>query len=84
VNWVSWAGRDPHREYLLKIDEWFHELEEEMLREIARRVEAGGAELGDRGAVWTYLTTDEPFDRWKREMARRLPFAIAAYWGMGA
>ena len=84
VNWVSWAGRDPHREYLLKIDEWFHELEEEMPREIARRVEAGGAELGDRGAVWTYLTTDEPFDRWKREMARRLPFAIAAYWGMGA
>jgi hypothetical protein len=29
-------------------------------------------------------STDQPFGRWKRELARRLPFAIAAYWGMGA
>jgi len=51
--------------------------------EIARRVESD-EELADRGAVWTYLTTDQPFGRWKRELARRIPFAIAAYWGMGA
>jgi preprotein translocase subunit SecA len=84
VHWVSWGGRDPHREYLLKIHDWFRELEEALPEEIARRVESDGAELVDRGAVWTYLTTDQPFDRWKREFARRLPFAIAAYWGMGA
>ena len=52
--------------------------------EIARRVESNGAEMGDRGAVWTYLTTDQPFGRWKREIARKLPFAVVAYWGMGA
>jgi preprotein translocase subunit SecA len=84
VHWVSWSGRDPHREYLLKIDEWFREMESALPEEIARRVESDGAEMVDRGAVWTYLTTDQPFDRWKREFARRLPFAIAAYWGMGA
>jgi preprotein translocase subunit SecA len=84
VHWVSWAGRDPHREYLLKIDEWFRELDAGMDAEIARLVESGVPEPPDRGAVWTYLTTDEPFDRWKRQVARRLPFAIAAYWGMGA
>jgi hypothetical protein len=52
--------------------------------EIARRVESDGAGIIDRGAVWTYLTTDRPFNRWKHDLARRLPFAIAAYWGMGA
>ncbi len=84
VHWVSWAGRDPHYEYLLKIDQWFREFEETLPVEIARRVESGAEELADRGAVWTYLTTDQPFERWKREFARRLPFAVAAFWGMGA
>ena len=84
VHWVSWAGRDPHREYLLKIHEWFGEMEAALPGEIARRVESDGAEIADRGAVWTYLTTDQPFERWKREFARRLPFLVAAYWGMGA
>src|SRR5262249_24098398 len=84
VHWVSWSGRDPHYEYLLKIDQWFRELEAGLPAEIARRVQSDAAEAPERGAVWTYLTTDEPFDRWKRQFARRLPFAIAAYWGMGA
>jgi len=84
VHWLSWSGRDPHREYLLQIDGWFRQLEAALPVEIARRVESNGTETGDRGAVWTYLTTDQPFDQWKREVARRLPFAIAAYWGMGA
>jgi preprotein translocase subunit SecA len=84
VHWVSWSGRDPHREYLLRIDEWFREMEASLPEEIARRAESEGAEVADRSAVWTYLTTDQPFGRWKREFSRRLPFAIAAYWGMGA
>jgi len=84
VHWVSWSGRDPHREYLLRIDQWFREMEASLVDEIACRVESGGADIADRGAVWTYLTTDQPFGRWKREVSRRLPFAIAAYWGMGA
>jgi preprotein translocase subunit SecA len=84
VHWVSWSGRDPHREYLLRIDEWFREMEASLPDEIAREVESGGAETGDRGTVWTYLTTDQPFGQWKRELSRRLPFAIASVWGMGA
>jgi preprotein translocase subunit SecA len=84
VHWVSWTGRDSHREYLLKIDQWFQEMERSLPDEIARRVESDGADIADRGTVWTYLTTDQPFGRWQREVARRLPFAIAAWWGMGA
>src|SRR5579884_2817340 len=27
VHWVQWSGRDPHHEYLRKIDAWFREME---------------------------------------------------------
>ncbi len=84
VHWVSWTGRDAHREYLLRIHEWFREMEALMPAEIARQVESDGEDIADRGAVWTYLTTDQPFGRWKRELSRELPFLIAAWWGMGA
>ena len=83
LHWVAYGGRDPHREYLLRIDEWFREMEASLPGEIALQVESG-AEPADRGAVWTYLTTDQPFGRRRRELSRRLPFAIAAWWGMGA
>ncbi|HEX4278119.1 MAG TPA: hypothetical protein VHZ74_22350, partial [Bryobacteraceae bacterium] len=84
VHWVSWSGRDGHREYLLRIDQWFREMEASLPGEIARQLEADGAEMADRGTVWTYLTTDQPFGPRRRELSRRLPFAVAAYWGMGA
>jgi preprotein translocase subunit SecA len=81
VHWVQWAGRDPHREYLLKIDEWFREMEASLPDQIARRIERDGPDATDRGAVWTYLTTDQPFAQWKREFSRRLPYLVAALMG---
>ncbi len=59
VHWMSWSGKDPHREYLLQVHEWFAELEAGLEEEIARRMAAPGDEFASRGAVWTYLTTDE-------------------------
>ena len=75
IPWQSWAAvpgffvgvdyRDPHFTFLRHIDEWFPELEAAIPVEVARRLEKAGTEgnvnLGDRGAVWTYLTTDQPF-----------------------
>jgi preprotein translocase subunit SecA len=81
IQWVTWGGRDPHREYLLKLDEWFREMEAELPDEIARRVELNADEFAERGAVWTYLTTDQPFEKWKRSVARMLPYAYLAYTG---
>jgi hypothetical protein len=44
------------------------ELEAAVAAEIARRLgeaEAGGGQNpSERGAVWTYLTTDQPFGGW--------------------
>jgi preprotein translocase subunit SecA len=81
IQWVSWSGRDPHHEYLRKVDEWFREFEAALPVEIARRVDSAGDDMPDRGTVWTYLTTDQPFEAWKHQLARELPFLIAA--GMG-
>ena len=75
VQWLSWGRRDPYYEYLKKVDEWFQELEASLPDEIARRLEeaeAGGQDPGERGTVWTYLTTDEPFGIWTERVIRGL------------
>ena len=70
--WLSLATWDPHREYLLKIDQWYRELEAAIPTEIARRLaeaEAGGGpdprERGagldvcnDRSALWDIYRAD--------------------------
>lgn len=75
IPWQSWAAvpgffvgtdyRDPHFTFLRQIDKWFPKLElaipEEVTRRLAEAEEDGGISLIDRGAVWTYLTTDQPF-----------------------
>lgn len=64
VHWFSMGGREPLHEYLQRVHAWFQELEESLEGEADRRLEeaeAGGMDLRQRGAVWTYLTTDQPF-----------------------
>jgi preprotein translocase subunit SecA len=84
IPWQSFAGvpgffvgtdwRDPHFTFLRQIDEWFPKLEAAIPEEIARRVAeaeaSGGDNLGDRGAVWTYLTTDQPFGAWTERLLK--------------
>ncbi len=84
IPWQSFAGvpgffvgtdwRDPHFTFLRQIDEWFPQLEAAIPGEIARRLaeaEAdGGSKLSDRGAVWTYLTTDQPFGAWTERLLK--------------
>jgi preprotein translocase subunit SecA len=64
VQWLSWGGRDPLHEYLTSVHSLFTQLEEELDPEIATRLEAAeasGLDPSQRGATWTYLTTDQPF-----------------------
>jgi preprotein translocase subunit SecA len=73
VPWVSWGGRDQLHTFLTKAHEWFEELEASLDDEIARRlvdVESGGPDPRERGAVWTYLTTDQPFGTWTQRVTR--------------
>ena len=77
--WISY-GRDPLHEYLLRVDEWFRELEASLEDEIARRLrdcQNGGVDPAERGAVWTYITHDQFFHtfglRMGKGMLRRYP-----------
>ena len=64
IHWVSWANRDPLHEYLVEVDRRFEQLQPEIEDETAARLEkaeAGEVHPQQRGATWTYLTTDQPF-----------------------
>ena len=94
IPWQSYAAvpgffvgvdyRDPHFTFLRQIDEWFPELEAAIPAEVARRLakaEADGSvSFGDRGAVWTYLTTDQPFGAWTERVLKGIRKKL---WGHG-
>jgi preprotein translocase subunit SecA len=75
VHWYSWGGRDPLHEYLTRVDTMYRELEEGLDVEIAARLRdarAGGAVPTERGATWTYLTTDRPFGNYTERILKAL------------
>jgi preprotein translocase subunit SecA len=75
VHWYSWGGRDPLHEYLTRVDTMYRELEEGLDIEIAARLQdarTGGAVPGERGATWTYLTTDRPFGNYTERILKAL------------
>jgi preprotein translocase subunit SecA len=62
--WFSLGWREPFYEYMSRVDELYRELEEQLELEIAERLEhaeQNGIDPSQRGATWTYLTTDQPF-----------------------
>ena len=64
IHWISFGGRDPHHEYLTNVHTMFEELQAKIEGEVARRMaeaEVSGIDPVQRGATWTYLTTDQPF-----------------------
>jgi len=71
IHWVSWGGRNPLYEFLTgvrAIYEDFHQrLKQEIVDAFAAAVVSNGKirfqneERFERGATWTYLTTDQPF-----------------------
>jgi preprotein translocase subunit SecA len=75
VQWISWGGRDPLHAYLQQVHEWFEELEAALPDEIARRLasdETCGFDPRQRSAVWTYLTTDQPFGTFTERLMKGL------------
>ncbi|HEY3743420.1 MAG TPA: hypothetical protein VGL53_26420 [Bryobacteraceae bacterium] len=75
VHWVSWGGRDPLHEYLTAVDAMYRDMEETLDAAVAERIEevqSGRIEPNERGATWTYLTTDQPFGTWTERVFRGL------------
>ena len=64
IHWVTWGGRDPLHEYLTRVHQLFQKLDVKIEEETAQRLteaEANGVKYIERGATWTYLTSDQPF-----------------------
>jgi preprotein translocase subunit SecA len=62
--WISLGGGNPMADFLIRLHAMFETLQRAIDEEIALRlasVDAFNAGMIDRGATWTYLTTDEPF-----------------------
>ena len=76
VHWASWTGHDPLFQYLRQVDVMFREMMDQLDGEIQRRIEeaadAGIDPPSQRGATWTYLTTDQPFGSWNERIIRGL------------
>jgi preprotein translocase subunit SecA len=73
--WVSLGGGSPFREYLVTVHRMFQELTRAISEETAARLAqaaAHGVEPRQRGATWTYLTTDEPFGTMTQRIMQRL------------
>jgi preprotein translocase subunit SecA len=64
IVWTSLSFREPLYEYVKGVDELYRAMEERLDAEIADRLEkaqSSGIDPSQRGATWTYLTTDQPF-----------------------
>ena len=75
VQWLSWGGRQPLYEYLTSVHSLFQELELRIEEEIPKRVaeaQERGTDPSERGATWTYLTTDQPFGSWSERVMKGL------------
>lgn len=71
IHWVSWGGRDPLYEFLTRVQEMYSDFHQLLNEEIAqafrtaeireRQIRFQNEQSFERGATWTYLTTDQPF-----------------------
>ncbi len=82
IHWVSWGGRNPLHEYLNGVDEIYAEFHECLKEELADALATAEIREGEihfenrerfeRGATWTYLTTDEPFGTMSERVGKGL------------
>jgi preprotein translocase subunit SecA len=81
--WISYGGGEPLLDYLKAVHRRFEKLQTRITEEISRRLaeaETSSSGLSQRGATWTYLTTDQAFDNFGVQMrkARNIGFSAAA------
>ncbi len=64
IHWVQWGGRDPLHTFLTGVQDMYGEFHQRLGEEVARILGADpnpNMAQFERGATWTYLTTDQPF-----------------------
>jgi preprotein translocase subunit SecA len=72
IHWVSWGGRDPLHSFLTGAQEIYADFKARLDEEIADALENPNKERFERGATWTYLTTDQPFGTLGERIAKAI------------
>ena len=79
TQWASFGGGNALFEYLKAVHQLFENLQTRITEDIPKRLaeaEISSFDPSQRGATWTYLTTDQPFgslgDRFMRGLKRKL------------
>jgi preprotein translocase subunit SecA len=73
--WLSLGGKDPHRTYLTEVHAMFGQMTASIEPDVHARLATTHPEEAaprQRGATWTYLTTDEPFGPMTQRIMRGL------------
>jgi preprotein translocase subunit SecA len=73
--WLSLAGKNPHASYLQDVHTMFGEMTASLGSEVEARLASADSahdQARQRGATWTYLTTDEPFGSMTQRVLRNL------------
>ena len=86
TQWVSWGGREPLFQYLKAVHELFERLQTRVTEEIPKRLAKArtiDVDPSQRGATWTYLTTDQPFGRMDERffLGLRRKLRLRRFWG---
>ena len=81
LHWISLGGAaDPHRYYMGFLHQTFVQLENSLPEQIEQRIADAKAGIGpdpnERGAVWTYVTTDQPFGTMSERIIKGLTRAF--------
>ncbi len=86
IHWVQWGGRDPLYEFLNGVSEIHADFEVWLKAEIAEAFASADIREGaihfqneerfERGATWTYLTTDAPFGMLHERILKALKRAM--------
>jgi preprotein translocase subunit SecA len=82
IHWISLGGGDPFLSYVASVHELFDELQEALPEETERRIkeaQTSGFDPAQRGATWTYLTTDQPFGTLSERVIRGLVRKFRGY-----
>jgi preprotein translocase subunit SecA len=61
IHWASWTGGNPLYKFLTGEREIYEDFHRWLKRDLAAEIHFPQGERLERGATWTYITTDQPF-----------------------
>jgi preprotein translocase subunit SecA len=72
IHWVSFGGKDPFNTFIHRAEELFSGAERQITEAVESPEECGAPEGYNRGATWTYVSSDQPLGDMNQRLARAI------------